>query len=71
MKEPFAVDDVYEGFEKTAGNLQFYWILRAGHMVLYYFEQWTYSIYVQFQVPKDNPNGILYILQKVTDNFKV
>jgi len=33
MKEPFTVDGVYEGFEKTAGNLQFYWVLRAGHMV--------------------------------------
>nr|AEE62385.1 unknown [Dendroctonus ponderosae] len=53
-KRPFDISGINEGFEKSAGNLAFFWVLRAGHMV-----------------PRDNPNGMLYILQQVTDNFKV
>lgn len=29
----FKVDGVYEGFKKSVGNLAFYSVLRAGHMV--------------------------------------
>ncbi|XP_076264952.1 retinoid-inducible serine carboxypeptidase-like isoform X1 [Rhynchophorus ferrugineus] len=50
----FLINNYYEGYQKKAGNLVFYWVLRAGHMV-----------------PSDNPNGMLYILQQVTDNFSV
>ncbi|XP_066257864.1 retinoid-inducible serine carboxypeptidase-like isoform X2 [Euwallacea similis] len=32
-KNAFEVEGVIEGFEKKAGNLEFYWVLRAGHMV--------------------------------------
>ncbi|XP_030760618.1 retinoid-inducible serine carboxypeptidase-like [Sitophilus oryzae] len=53
-KSMFSINGIYEGYEKKAGNLYFYWILRAGHMV-----------------PRDNPNGMLYILEQITDNFAV
>ncbi|KAL1489475.1 hypothetical protein ABEB36_014363 [Hypothenemus hampei] len=32
-KRAFSVEKFYEGYEKTAGKLAFYWVLRAGHMV--------------------------------------
>ncbi|XP_066148897.1 retinoid-inducible serine carboxypeptidase-like [Euwallacea fornicatus] len=32
-KRAFTVEGIIEGFEKKAGNLEFYWVLRAGHMV--------------------------------------
>lgn len=32
-REPFIIDNIIEGYVKSAGNLHFYWINRAGHMV--------------------------------------
>jgi serine carboxypeptidase 1 len=32
-KNGFGVDNILEGYEKKAGNLKFYWVLRSGHMV--------------------------------------
>ena len=34
-RKPLVVNGIIEGYEKSSGNFAFYWVNRAGHMVLY------------------------------------
>nr|CAI5863700.1 unnamed protein product [Callosobruchus analis] len=34
QRQAFAVDGFYEGYEKKHNNFAFYWVNRAGHMIL-------------------------------------
>ena len=33
-RKPLVVDGIIEGYQKSSGNFAFYWVNRAGHMVI-------------------------------------